>query len=240
MIQVQVLRTQMSTEVNFTKKQILSFLWPYLSVGIILLIIILSLWNKPTEIERASAIIAVFSLIFALVIERAKTERRELKIKKEISVYKRNLLFKLSGVVGAVQWATSTYITYGVNVSTLPTFMINYLTLDNFRRIQFDSHKINYDDVRFFSTSNVVPMEIKEKLDLINLDGEKLISLLPIQTGMLNRGIFIRYNQKILDIIRWSLENDESGELITTARNLISMVELLMDVTTYPKFKGFI
>ncbi|MEW6042937.1 MAG: hypothetical protein AB1608_01595 [Thermoproteota archaeon] len=204
------------------------------------MIIILTFWGSPIDIDRASAIIAVFSLIFALAIERAKVERKDQIKKNELSIYKRNLLFKLSGTLHAVQWAVSTYITYDVKMSTPRNSMINYLTLEDFRNGQFQSHKINYDDIRFFSASDTVPMEIKEKLDLINLDGEKLINFLPIEAGTINRGIFIGYIRKVLTITSWALKDEDSEELVNNARNLVSMIELLIDVTDFPKFKGFI
>lgn len=230
----------MSYEIRFSNRQILEFIWPYLTIGTFLIIIIGTFWNTPSDIARISAIVAIFALVFTLALERAKNERRFFIRKNELTVYKRNLLFKLNGIVGAAQWALSTYITYDIDTSSRPSLKINYTTLGNFTKIQLESHKINYDDVRFFSTSDAVPMEIKEKLDLLNLDGEKLIIFLPIQKGTINRTIFTRYTQKIFDIINWSLENEDSDELINNAKNLVKMVEVMINVTTNPKFNGFI
>jgi hypothetical protein len=51
----------------------------------------------------------------------------------------------------------------------------------------------------------LVPVEIKKLLDLLNLDGEKLIIYKPITLGFFNRTLYVGYFSKILRITRWCI-----------------------------------
>jgi hypothetical protein len=215
-------------------------MFPYYTVGGILLFILMIFWNSSTDIARYSAIIGVFALITTLAYEGAKTAQKNIERKKQLTIYKNNLLFKLNGLTHAPEWSLSTYLIYQIDINTQPNFMINNITLEKFQQNQFNSHKIYYEDIRYFSTSDIVPMEIKEKLDLINLDGEKLISFLPITAGKINGGIYFKYMLKLLFIAQWCLKDEDSDEIINGARNLINGIELLIDLRSNPKFKGFI
>ena len=164
------------------KREIGSVL-PYILAAIFFTVIVIIIWDDQVAIAQISIIFAISALLYSLGYSHLKETREDIKRKHSLSIYKKNLLLKLNGTLSTIQWTLSSYISYGVASGFPTTKKINNMSLTNFRKIQFESYKIYYDEIRYFTTSEIDPIEIKDKLDSLKLEAEKLINFLHLYVG---------------------------------------------------------
>ena len=229
----------MISEEKFGVRRALGSILVFLiGLGLFYFLLIIFLSNQ-IFVSALGALVSITAFFAFLMYESIKTEVKKFDRKKELLIYKRNLLFKLDGTISTVYQTLFNYLTYGVSTRTPPNFQMNYITLQDFRKAQFENYKIYYDDIKYFSATYVVPMQIKEKLEFLNLDAEKLISFLPINTGLISRVIFSRYLTNFLEIIKWTMD-DDSPEINDFADNLLTWVGMIVELPSLQQFRGFI
>ena len=202
----------------------------YSLITIVSILFLIFIWNDPIEISRFAIILTIIALLSSLLIHELNEWKDAEKRRRSLSVYKRNLLFKLEGTMQIIHWALMSYLSYNVSMMYPTTLKIRNMKVRDFQRSQFDSYKLYYDEIKYFTTSEIVPMEIKEQLDLLNLEAEKLINFLPIKECELNQTTYERYLTKILKIVRWSIEDDDSDDTLRFAGQLLHWVEMFLDL----------
>lgn len=201
----------------------------YLGISIAFVLILLIFWNDELAISRLGIILAVAALLVTLWYDQIKDAKSKENRKRALTVYKRDLLFKLIGTLQIIHWSLFSYLSYRVSIVYPTTLQIGNLSVGEFQKIQFDSYKIYYEEIQYFSISDIVPIEIKEDLDWLNLDAEKLINFLPVSVGLLNHTILSRYTTRLFKILRWAIKNeDNSYEVCRHSKEVLEWIEMLL------------
>ncbi|HXG74306.1 MAG TPA: hypothetical protein VNK44_05775 [Candidatus Nitrosotenuis sp.] len=188
------------------------------------------IWYDQAAIAQVGIVISVAALLVSLWYDQYKSAQNSERRKQSLLVYKRNLLFKLEGTLSIIHWTLESYLSHNVASLYPTTFKIRNMSVSDFRKNQFDNYKIYYDEIKYFSTSEIVPIEIKEELDFLNLQAEKLINFLPVTAGKLNEKIFHMYINKMIRILKWAINDEDSDLLFNYAKHIIEWLNMLLDL----------
>ena len=139
----------MSEETFDNKKKIKSIIVPLIGLILFDIIFIVYIFDE-IFLSALGTLVSVTAFFTFLMYEYGKNIKRKFERKKEISIYRRNLILKLNGTLSIIRWTIETYHTYGVATGFPTNRRIGNRTLGSFRKTQFDDYKVYYDEIKYF------------------------------------------------------------------------------------------
>jgi|SRR5579883_2724737 len=187
-------------------------------------------WNNEPAMALIAVVVSIAALVLTMWYEKIKEVKNEEIRKNSLTVFKRILLFKLIGTIQIIHWALQSYLSYDVEAMYPTSLKIGHLEVGEFQRQQFNAYKLYYDEIKYFATSEIVPIEIKEDLDMLNLYAEKLINFLPVKKGKINQKIFERYLEDVHKLVKWAIDNEKSDLIVKYGKELNDWIGTMRDL----------
>lgn len=144
-------------EKKYDAKCALEAIWIYLLGLLIFYFLILVFLKNPFFISGLGTIVTVTAFFLFLMLELIKTEKKKFERKNELTIYKRNLLFKLEGTLNIINWTLSSYLTLKVSMMYPTTTKIQNMSVKKFQESQFNSLPDKLFDIEILHSYSLGP-----------------------------------------------------------------------------------